>query len=211
MRKFLCLIPLIALSWSAHAQNIIYDISASWLATQSDISTLKAQQVQSDWNQTNSSLLDFIKNKPSITGQVNADWNASTGVAQILNKPTFPNLPSQTATTRSFNSAFQISSTRPVFAFYSVQCTITASIAGGQNCDVIFEIASDSGFTTNVQTVSICGDGQTYTLAVALQGVQPTTKMCGGFVPIAYYARLRTVQNTGAPSFSYRAGQEILF
>lgn len=45
-------------------------------------------QVQSDWAQTNSSAVDFIKNKPSIpAAQVNSDWNASSGVAQILNKP----------------------------------------------------------------------------------------------------------------------------
>lgn len=46
---------------------------------------------QSDWNQTDDSQLDYIKNKPTIpAAQVNADWNASSGVAQILNKPTIP-------------------------------------------------------------------------------------------------------------------------
>jgi hypothetical protein len=119
--------------------------------------------------------------------------------------------PAQAQATRSLNSAFQISSSRQAMGVYSVQCTITASIAGGQNCDIIFEIASDAAFTTNVQTVSICGDGQTYTLAIALQGIQPSTKVCFGWVPAAYYTRLRTVQNTGTPSFSFRAGQEILF
>lgn len=93
---------------------------------------------------------------------------------------------------------------------YSVQITVTATIAGGQNGDVILEIASDSGFTTNVQTLAIAGNGQTYSLAVALQGIQPTTNVLTGFVPAGYYVKLRTVQNTGNPTFSYRAGQEIL-
>lgn len=31
-----------------------------------------------------------------------------------------------------------------------------------------------------------------------------------GYVPAGCYARLRTVNNTGAPTFSYRAGQEAL-
>ena len=45
--------------------------------------------VQSDWNQTTTTAKDYIKNKPTIpAAQVNADWNASSGVAQILNKPT---------------------------------------------------------------------------------------------------------------------------
>jgi len=47
--------------------------------------------VQADWNQTDTSADDFIKNKPDITFvQVNADWNATSGVAQILNKPNIP-------------------------------------------------------------------------------------------------------------------------
>lgn len=51
-------------------------------------------QVQSDWNQSDSSAVDYIKNKPTIpAAQVNADWNASSGVAQILNKPTIPTVP----------------------------------------------------------------------------------------------------------------------
>ena len=45
-------------------------------------------QIQSDWNQTNNTAKDFIKNKPTIpASQVNSDWNASSGVAEILNKP----------------------------------------------------------------------------------------------------------------------------
>ena len=49
--------------------------------------------VQADWNQTNTSADDYIKNKPTIpAAQVNSDWNASSGVAQILNKPSLANV-----------------------------------------------------------------------------------------------------------------------
>lgn len=45
-------------------------------------------RVQSDWNQTDNSAEDFIKNKPTIpAAQVNSDWAASSGAAEILNKP----------------------------------------------------------------------------------------------------------------------------
>lgn len=118
--------------------------------------------------------------------------------------------PSQSAATRSLNTAFQISASRGAWVTYSVQITVTASIAGGQNGDVILEIASDSGFTANVQTLSISGVGQTYTLAIALQGVQPQTSPVSGYIPAGYYARLRTVNNVGTPTYSYRAGQEAL-
>lgn len=117
---------------------------------------------------------------------------------------------SQSSASRSLNSVFQPSSTRNVLAIYTVQLTITASITGGQNGDVILEIASDSGFTTNVQTIGVSGFGQTYTLAIALQGVQPDKRQVMGIIPAGYYARLRTINNTGTPSYSYVAGQEIL-
>jgi len=136
-----------------------------------------------------------------------ATYNSSTGA---LNIPSYAPSRSQSSATRAFNTAFQISATRDAMASYSVQCVITASIAGGQSCDVILEIATDAAFTTGVQTVGIVGTGQTYTLAVALQGVQPQTSQLFGYVPAGYYARLRTVSVTGAPTFLYRAGQEIL-
>ena len=37
-----------------------------------------------------------LTNKPTIpSAQVNSDWNANSGVAQILNKPTIPTATSQ--------------------------------------------------------------------------------------------------------------------
>lgn len=44
---------------------------------------------QADWNESDTSDPAYINNKPTIpAAQVNADWNANSGVAQILNKPT---------------------------------------------------------------------------------------------------------------------------
>ena len=45
-------------------------------------------QVQSDWAETDTESVSYIKNKPTIPdAQVNSDWNASSGISQILNKP----------------------------------------------------------------------------------------------------------------------------
>ncbi len=63
-------------------------------------------QVQSDWAETNTESVSYIKNKPTLSivatsgsyddllnkptipdAQVNSDWNAQTGISQILNKP----------------------------------------------------------------------------------------------------------------------------
>ena len=46
------------------------------------------EQLQADWTQTDTSAKDYIKHKPTIpAAQVNSDWNATSGVAKILNKP----------------------------------------------------------------------------------------------------------------------------
>lgn len=53
-------------------------------------------QVQSDWAETNTESVSYIKNKPTIPdAQVNSDWNATSGISQILNKP---NMTTQTLT-----------------------------------------------------------------------------------------------------------------
>lgn len=55
------------------------------------------EQLQADWTQTDTSAKDYIKNKPTIpAAQVNSDWNASTGVAKILNKPDLNNYATKT-------------------------------------------------------------------------------------------------------------------
>lgn len=137
-----------------------------------------------------------------------ATYNASTGV---LNVPSYAApARSQASATRALNSAFQISATRDAFVSYSVQTTVTASIGGGQDGDVFLDIASDSGFTANVQSLAVAPCSQTYTLAIALQGVQKCAANLAGYVPAGYYARLRTVANTGAPVFAYRLGVEVL-
>lgn len=54
-------------------------------------SDVPAAQEQADWDESDSSDPAYIKNKPTIpAAQVNADWTASSGVAEILHKPTIP-------------------------------------------------------------------------------------------------------------------------
>jgi hypothetical protein len=56
--------------------------------------------VQADWNQSDSSADDYIKNKPSIpAAQVQSDWSQtdSNAVDYIKNKPTINNVPASTS------------------------------------------------------------------------------------------------------------------
>lgn len=116
----------------------------------------------------------------------------------------------QSAQTRTLNTGFQVSATRSSFVFYTVKIVTSVSIGSNQDGEVVLEIASDSGFTTNVQTLSISQNAQAVTLAIALASVQTQSAVVSGFVPAGYYTRLRTVNNTGTPTFTYRAGQEVL-
>lgn len=62
---------------------------ASKINSKADASSVPAPQVNSDWNATSG--VAEILNKPTIpAAQVNSDWNATSGVAEILNKPTIP-------------------------------------------------------------------------------------------------------------------------
>lgn len=91
-----------------HTDNNFSDADKSKL---NGIASGAEVNVQSDWNVTNTLSDAFIRNKPSIPNktsdltndsgfitasqvpaQVNADWNASSGVAQILNKPAIPDI-----------------------------------------------------------------------------------------------------------------------
>lgn len=68
-------------------------VSDTEYITPDQIADLAPSQKQSDWNEIDQDDPAFIKNKPSIpAAQVNSDWNAVSGVAEILNKPTIPDV-----------------------------------------------------------------------------------------------------------------------
>lgn len=149
-----------------------------------DKPTMPSAQIQSDWTQSNTSSLDYIKNKPASR--------------------------SQSSATRSLNSGFQASATRDSLVNYSVDVSCTLSLTSGQSGTVFLEIASDSGFTMNVQELGRFTNSSTGTLAIGLNLVQVMTGNLQGYIPSGYYCRLRTANNTGTPTFTYQSGQEIL-
>ena len=58
--------------------------------------TVPDAQIQADWNQTTTTAKDYIKNKPTIpAAQVQSNWNESntSSKAYIQNKPTIPTVP----------------------------------------------------------------------------------------------------------------------
>ena len=69
-------------------------------------------QVNADWNSTSG--VSEILNKPTIpAAQVNSDWNAVSGVAEILNKPTIPAAQIQSDWTQTDNTALDYIKNKP--------------------------------------------------------------------------------------------------
>lgn len=110
--------------------------------------------------------------------------------------------------TRSLNSAFQISTMHEADVVYSVDISATLSLTTGQSGTVILETATNSGFTTGVQTLSRFTNGNSGTLAIGLGLTQIGTAVLSGKVPAGNYVRLRTVNNTGTPTYTYQSGIE---
>lgn len=145
--------------------------------------TIPAAQIQSDWSQTNTSSLDYIKNKPAAR--------------------------SQSAVTRSIGSTgFQVSTTRDSEVHYSIEISTTLSLTGGQTGTVFLEISSDNSTWVEAGRFT---NGNTGSLTIGLNLTQIQGGQLSAYVPTSYYVRLRSSSVTGSPTFSYRSGQEMLF
>lgn len=89
-------------------------------------------QIQSDWTQTNSGAVDFIKNKPVLS----------------FNKPS-----------RSVNTAFRPSETRDCFVAYAVNVTTVAALLSGARARLTLQYADNSAMTTNLVNVMVVEGG----------------------------------------------------
>jgi hypothetical protein len=155
------------------------------------------------WNSVSGAL--FLCTNGNLGLQV---WQAGTNAPLILS--IVQKWRSQSSPTRSLNTIFQPSTTHDVLANYSVDVTTSLTLATGQSGTVIFEIASDSAFTLNVQSLCSYTNANTGTLAVGLGLTQIGTGNLTGYIPLGYYARLRTVNNTSTPTFTLKNTQEVL-
>ena len=123
------------------------------------ISASGAPQQQADWAQTNSSAVDFIKNKPSIpAAQVNSDWNANSGVAQILNKPNLATV----AESGSYNDLTNKPTIPPAQVQASWTEADTSSKAYIQNKPSLAAVATSGNYSDLNGTPTIPTVDQTY-------------------------------------------------
>jgi len=138
------------------------------------------------------------------TGQVLTMTSSTTMAFQN------PSNRSQSASTRSLNSAFQLSTTRDSEVRYSVDISCTSTLLGGQSGTVILEMANNAAFTTGVQTLCQFTNSNSVSLAIAITVTQINTACLTGYIPAGNWIRLRTVNGTGTPTFTYQVGQEVL-
>lgn len=118
---------------------------------------------------------------------------------------------SQSSASRSLNTIFQVSTTRDCTVSYSVDISCTLSLTGGMTGTVILEMATNSAFTTGVQTLSQFTNSNTGSLTIGLNMTQINTAcLTANDIPAGNFIRIRTVSTTGTPTFTYQVGQEVL-
>lgn len=108
-------------------------------------------------------------------------------------------------------TGFQVSSSRDSFVNYSVTIVSTATIGSNQDGTVVLEIAPTNSATAGDWIeVARFRNGQTLALALTLSSVQTVSGNLGGYIPAGYYVKLRSINNSGTPSYAYESGQEVL-
>lgn len=153
--------------------------------------------VQANWSQTNTSADDFIKNKPSLAtvatsgsyndlsnkptipaAQVNSDWNASSGVAEILNKPS-----SYTPSSHKHGN-IQNGGTLQ---------TTDVAIANGDKL-----VVTDSSNSAKIARTSVAFDGTTTTQALSKKGTFETfSKFSGSYIDLTNKPSINSVELSG--------------
>lgn len=110
-------------------------------------------------------------------------------------------------TTRSLNTAFQISSTRDAFISCPITASPTLTLTSGQTATVTSQYADNSTMTTNVQTLPGFTDGNTGVLALGAGLSQTVGTSIGGFVPAGKWLKFTT---SGAATPTLGNCQEVL-
>lgn len=117
-----------------------FTANASSNKTANIVVPTKTSDLTNDGDGTNA--FATVNNIPAA--QVNSDWNAASGVAQILNKPTIPTVNNATLTIQKNGTNVQ---------------TFTANSSTNKTANItvptkVSELTNDSGYTTNTGTIT---------------------------------------------------------
>lgn len=112
-------------------------------------------------------------------------------------------------TSSSGQGGVVLDASRDTIVNYSVNSSITTNIGGTSTVTVYLEIAATNSATpSDWTTISQASNGNTISLAIALQSVQPQILNVGAVVPAGSYVRIRYTL-AGTSSATYGGGQEV--
>lgn len=134
-------------------------------------------------------------------------------LAWLSVKKTFNNAPARSiVSTAAAANGFQIDTVLDAQVSYSCTIGTTATIGGASSGTLVLEVApTNSSVAGDWKEIARLTNGQTITLALALQSVQTIAGCLAGLVPAGYYARIRSINNSGTPTFTFNSGQEVKF
>lgn len=110
---------------------------------------------------------------------------------------------------KSLNTAYQVSNSvySKIWVSANISCNLT--LLAGQSGSIVLEISAN-GTTGWIYMGQIDGSN-TGALTVGLNTTQITGGQLTADLPIGYYWRLRTVNNTGTPTFTWNGGNSITY
>lgn len=134
----------------------------------------------------------------------------STVITDAQGRITSGTYRSVTNVTKTLNTCFQVSASRDADVLYNAQIVSSATLVGGQQGTLYLETFTDSSCTLNTNEIMRSTNGNTNGLAVAIGNVSTTTLTVQGPITAGLYAKLRTENNTGTPTFTATRGWEKL-
>lgn len=137
------------------------------------------------------------------------------GIITAANNASFNNAASHSiVTVAAAANGFQVSSTKIAIVTYSIKIVTAVQIGVATNVEgyVVLEIAATNSSTAGDWTeIGRASNGQSISLALALASTQSSGASVSGAVPPGYYARLRSVNVAGTPTYSFISGQEVFY
>lgn len=129
----------------------------------------------------------------------------------MINPKSYNYSVSRSIVTGTGATGFQVDANRDSTVVYNVTIGTTATIGGNSSGTVVLEIApTNSSTASDWKEVARLTNGQSITLALTLQSVQTAATPLMTVVPAGYYVKLRSINNTGTPTYTYNTGYEVL-
>lgn len=152
----------------------------------------------------------------TVGGALSAEFNYNdAGNSFALRAKSFTNgSTGRSLTTSTGSSGFQPSASRDALVSYSVTITTAVQIGLTTNVDgyAVLEIAPTNSVTAGDWVeIARTSQAQNVGLALALSSAQKGGGNLTGGVPAGYYAKIRTVNVAGTPTYALNSGQEVLF